>query len=433
MFQPEIWGGIECTINRVGNTYYDQLALSGHYNRGGDIQAIASLGIKTLRYPILWEKHEPVNGQDIDWSFVNKRLGEMEAHGINVIAGLVHHGCGPLSVNFFDGSFEDGLQCYAAKVANQFPQIKYYTPVNEPLTTARFSGLYGHWYPHGNDDYSFCKILLSECKATIMAMEAIRKITPDAKLIQTEDLGKTFSTPLLKYQADFENHRRWLSFDLINEGFTRSHVLWEYFIESGIQDSELQYFVDNSCAIDVLGLNYYITSERYLDERLEFFPPHTHGGNVIHQYADVEVVRVRVDQPTGFKTLVNEAWKRYRLPIAITEVHIHCQEQEQCIWIDEILKASMELEKNGVAILAVTAWAILGAQGWDKLLCEGEGTYEPGVFDVHSGQLWETGLSKLIKHYNQIYRFDTQLSGYSAWWKSDSRILYRLAEELAFE
>ena len=28
------------------------------------------------------------------------------------------------------------------------PHITNYTPVNEPLTTARFSGLYGAWYPH---------------------------------------------------------------------------------------------------------------------------------------------------------------------------------------------------------------------------------------------------------------------------------------------
>ena len=32
--KPEIWGGIECTINRVDNNYRDQLEVTGHYDRG---------------------------------------------------------------------------------------------------------------------------------------------------------------------------------------------------------------------------------------------------------------------------------------------------------------------------------------------------------------------------------------------------------------
>ena len=46
-------------------------------------------------------------------------------------------------------------------------------------------------------------------------MQAIRRVNPAAQLVQTEDMGKTFSTPRLQYQADFENERRWLSFDLL--------------------------------------------------------------------------------------------------------------------------------------------------------------------------------------------------------------------------
>jgi dTDP-4-dehydrorhamnose reductase len=166
----EIWGGIECTINRVGDQYFDQSEYSGHYKRGtDDLDLVASLGIKMLRYPVLWERHQPNQNGVIDWSFAEKSLGHLNEKGITPIAGLVHHGSGPKHVNFFDGSFENGLANYAKKVAQQFPWLEYYTPVNEPLTTARFCGLYGHWYPHGKDDYSFYKILISECKATVDA------------------------------------------------------------------------------------------------------------------------------------------------------------------------------------------------------------------------------------------------------------------------
>jgi aspartyl/glutamyl-tRNA(Asn/Gln) amidotransferase C subunit len=45
-------------------------------------------------------------------------------------------------------------------LAERFPWLEWYTPVNEPLTTARFSGLYGVWYPHARDDRSFARMLI---------------------------------------------------------------------------------------------------------------------------------------------------------------------------------------------------------------------------------------------------------------------------------
>jgi hypothetical protein len=57
---PEVWGGIECTINRVQDVFRDQLLYSGHYSRPGDIERFAELGIKKIRYPLLWEFHQPV-------------------------------------------------------------------------------------------------------------------------------------------------------------------------------------------------------------------------------------------------------------------------------------------------------------------------------------------------------------------------------------
>jgi dTDP-4-dehydrorhamnose reductase len=47
--KPALWGGIECTINRVKDSWLDQLDMSGFYRRENDLEAISSLGIKTLR------------------------------------------------------------------------------------------------------------------------------------------------------------------------------------------------------------------------------------------------------------------------------------------------------------------------------------------------------------------------------------------------
>ncbi|MGZ3918362.1 MAG: glycoside hydrolase, partial [Flavisolibacter sp.] len=147
-YNPEIWGGIECTINRVNHQFFDQLEYSGHYERTGDLQHIADLGIKKIRYPVLWEKHQPERNSVIDWSWTRERLQELREKNIGVIAGLLHHGSGPKFTDLADPDFPRLLAGYARSVAEEFPWIEYYTPVNEPVTTARFSGLYGLWYPH---------------------------------------------------------------------------------------------------------------------------------------------------------------------------------------------------------------------------------------------------------------------------------------------
>jgi len=247
--KPEIWGGLECTVNRVNNIYRDQLEATGHYSRPGDIEAIAALGISKLRYPVLWENNLPGIEGIIDWQRTEERLNSIRSNGMEPIAGLLHHGSGPEFTHLLDENFPELLADYALGVARQFPWINYYTPVNEPLTTARFSGLYGFWYPHHKNELSFTKMLLNQLKATILAMQAIRSINPQAQLVQTEDLAKTHSTPLLEYQASFENTRRWLTYDLLCGKLTRTHFFWKYFTEMGIPEIDLQFFLDNRCPI----------------------------------------------------------------------------------------------------------------------------------------------------------------------------------------
>lgn len=423
-YNPEVWGGIECTINRVENEYFDQLEYSGHYHRPDDIKMIAGLGIHALRFPVLWEKHQPLKDQPIDWSWTESRMEEMRENNITPIAGLIHHGSGPLYTDLTQESFASDLAAYALQVAQKFPWIEYYTPVNEPLTTARFSGLYGLWYPHHKDDRSFVKMFLNQLKAVVLCMKAIRTINPQAKLIQTEDLGKTYSTPLLNYQAVFENHRRWLTFDFLCGKVVPGHPLWNNFIDTGFSEDELFFFHYNPCPPDVMGFNHYVTSERYLDHDYQKYPPHTHGGNKIHQYADVEAVRVDHGQPSGLEILLREAWNRYQLPIAITEVHLHCTREEQVRWFKEKYETCCALIQEGIVIKAVTAWSLLGAFGWNRLLMQKKGDYEPGVFSVQSGKPRPTALAAFIKSLTSQDQKTHPVLAEQGWWHRGIRLLY---------
>ncbi|MBC7922620.1 MAG: sugar nucleotide-binding protein, partial [Ferruginibacter sp.] len=392
----EVWGGIECTINRVGDRYIDQFDSSGHYLRLDDLDRFAEIGLRTLRYPILWERHLPSHQQP-DWRFADERLARLRQLGIRPIVGLVHHGSGPRHTQLDDPGFADGLAHYARLVAERFPWVEAYTPVNEPLTTARFSGLYGLWYPHHRSNAAFARMLINQCRATVLAMAEIRKVQPRAQLVQTEDLGQCHSTFLLAYQADFENERRWLTFDILGGLLNRTHPLWKHLRELGIAESELVFFLENPCPPDLIGINHYLTSERYLDERLERYPGYAHGGNHYHTYVDIEAIRVPEAEPVGPYGLLKQTWERYRRPMAVTEVHLGCTREEQLRWFGQVWKAANRLKSEGADIRAVTAWALLGSYDWDSLLTHERLHYEPGVFDLRAERPRPTALAHLIR------------------------------------
>src|SRR3954468_20329871 len=207
----ELWGGLECTVNRVADAYFSQIDRNGHAGRDGDIERFAALGIRAIRYPVLWERTAPDGLASADWSWADARVPKLREHGIRPIIGLVHHGSGPRHTSLLDPGFAEGLAEFAGAVAARYPWVERWTPVNEPLTTARFSALYGLWYPHARDDRAFVTALLNQCRATVLAMKAVRAINPNAQLVQTEDLGHTESSPRLRYQAAFDNLRRWAS------------------------------------------------------------------------------------------------------------------------------------------------------------------------------------------------------------------------------
>src|SRR4051812_20301738 len=103
----EIWGGVECTVNRVGDRWFDQLSWSGHERRADDLNRFAALGVRALRYPVLWERLAPHGLNDIDWRWSDERLSRMRALGIRPIVGLLHHGSGPAGTSLLDDKFPE--------------------------------------------------------------------------------------------------------------------------------------------------------------------------------------------------------------------------------------------------------------------------------------------------------------------------------------
>lgn len=423
----QLWGGLECTVARIGDQFRNQIRETGHHDRPGDLDLIAALGLRTLRYPVLLESIAPRHPDKHDWTWHDARLQRLRELGIAPIAGLVHHGSGPVYTGLLDPAFPGIVAAHAGRVASRYPWISRYTPVNEPLTTARFCGLYGHWHPHGRSMAVFLRTFINQCRAVVLAMQAIRRVNPAAELVQTEDLGKVFATAPLQYQADYENERRWLSFDLLCGRIDRQHPWHERFLQAGIGESELAFFTDSPCPPDIVGINHYLTSERFLDHRLAMYPGFAQNTTAARTYVDVEAVRV--DLPAaqiGPAARLRETWERYGLPIAVTEAHHGCSRDEQLRWLMQVWRAAQQLRAEGADIRAVTVWSLLGAVDWNSLLQHNNRFYEPGVFDVRSDPPRPTALAAATASLATTGDFDHPVLDRAGWWRRDERF-YRPA------
>lgn len=418
----ELWGGLECTVNRVRDEYLTQLDRNGHEERSSDIERFAGLGIKAIRYPVLWERHAPNGIDSADWSWSDERLAALREAGVTPIAGLLHHGSGPRYTSLVDQEFPEKLAEYAGEVAKRYPWLEMYTPVNEPLTTARFSGLYGVWYPHGNDDMTFVRCLLNECKGTVLATRAIREHNPNAKLVQTDDIGKTYGTDEMDYMVQFYNIRRWLTWDLLCGMVDYSHPLWGYLTNDAMADPEdILWFKDNPCPPDIIGLNYYITSERWLDHRPELFPENRHGIAGDKTIVDIEISRVLAEPMAGIGPLIVETWERYGIPIAITEAHIDANREDQMRWLLEMWNSAQYAEAHGVDMVAVTVWSLLGSYDWNCLVTACNGYYEPGPIDVRTKVPRRTALADLMNELSAGKPPSHPVLRGVGWWRQNHR------------
>lgn len=419
----ELWAGPEASVARVGDGWFDQLEATGFAHRADDLDRIADLGARAVRLPVLMERTMPERGR-FDFRWADERLERCRALGLRPIVGLLHHGGGPAWTQLLDPAFASHVAAYAARVAERYPWVEDWTPVNEPLTTARFAALYGHWHPHRRDDAAFVRALLNQVHAVAAAMRAVRQVQPAARLVQTEDLGCVRGRAALAPQVHYEGERRWLSLDLLAGRVQPGHPMHRWLTGHKAGPAELDALASAPTMPDIVGLNVYVTSERFLDERTALYPPALHGGNGRTAYADTEAVRVHGARFGGFAARLREAWARYGRPLALTEVHLGCTREEQQRWLLEAWRAAEHARAGGADVRAVTAWSVFGAFDWNSLMTRPRGDYEPGLFDVRGPRPRPTALARLARELARGTPPADPWLAHPGWWRRASRAVH---------
>ncbi len=123
-------------------------------------------------------------------------------------------------------------------------------------------------------------------------------------------------------------------------------------------------------------------------------------------------------------------WARYGRAMAITEVHLGCEDPaETVLWLMEAWDAALTLRAEGAACLAVTAWALFGLVDWDSLLCQRRGRYEPGAFDVCTQPPSALPVAAVIEALARKGAYADPIASGPGWWRRQDRIHAGLRED----
>jgi dTDP-4-dehydrorhamnose reductase len=383
----EVWASPEPTYARIGaNSYRDQLAETGHDRRPGDLDLLASLGVSATRYPVLWEKCAPRVPEEADFTWARPRLERLAQLGIEPVVTLLHHGSGPAHTDLLDPAFPELLARYAGMVARAFPWIRRWTPINEPLTTARFSTLYGVWYPNRRDDRAFGHAIAHEALGMLLAMEAIRAHAPDAEFVITEDLQSfTARDPSVEAFVEHKRRRMYLSIELAMGRVTPAHELYEYLTGTcGVAPPLLERIVAHAAPPELVGWNYYPNSERALERAAD---------------GSISNVPARLHRAISPLPLLRAAHERLGLPFGISEVHVDGDERARVAWLHERCADLSELAAQGLPVRMLGVWAAFGMLDWASLLTERAGYAEDGIFTFAGtgGVPRETAVARAVR------------------------------------
>ena len=409
----EIWASPEATVARLDAlTVRDQLAETGHDVRPDDAERIAALGVTASRVPVLWERVASDDARTFDFREPAGRLAALRALGVEPIVTLLHHGSGPRSTDLLDPAFPELFAAYADAAARAFPWVQRWTPINEPLTTARFSTLYGVWYPNVRDDRAFGRALVNETLAQQAAMRRIRAHIPAAQFVLTEDLQRfAAADDGVAAYVDFLRERAFLSVDLIAGRVDDTHPLAAFLRERcGVSAADAAALRRGATVPDLVAFNHYPHSERYLFSARDGVA------------GDVPAVYVAGQPPPRAAALLRAAYTRLRLPVALGEVHVHAPAAERVRWLAQHLADAHALRGEGVDVRALGAWAAFGMIDWHSLLRTRSRVIEDGIYTFAgpNGTPEPTAVADALRAVTAGGTIDD--GGVRGWWERPERV-----------
>ena len=377
--------GIECSYPTIekGKVRRDLLEECGHYEHWQqDLQLVKDMGLKVLRYGLPYYKIHKGPGE-YDWEFADKAMNEMLRLGITPILDLMHFGVPDWLENFQNPELPVHFADYCGAVAERYPWVRYYTPINEIYVTAKFSAKDGVWNEQLKSDKGFVTALKHLVAASIMGNQQIARHRPDCVIVQSESAEYTHELQAERTpEIQLQNKLRFLSLDLLYAHHPDGEVC-AYLRENGLTQQEYDWFMAGEPpGYQIMGNDYYGTNERMI------LP----GGEVIVG-SDV----------MGWFNITHEYYLRYRKPVMHTETNLF-DSKEAPTWLWKQWVNILQMRKTGVPVLGFTWYSLIDQVDWNIGLARKEGTVNPcGLFDMdRNPRPVSDAYRQLLKEYGQI-------------------------------
>jgi beta-glucosidase/6-phospho-beta-glucosidase/beta-galactosidase len=396
MFATGIENSYPTILLPDGTTFrVDEMDKTNHYNCWKlDFELVKQSGIEFLRYgPSYYKTH--LGPGRYDWSFADDTFNRLKELHITPIVDLCHFGVPDWMDNFQNPDFPAWFAEYAGAFARHFPNLLLYTPINEIFITAMFSAQYGWWNERMQSDKAFVTALKHLCKANVMAMREILRVTPDATFIQSESSEYFHAMdPAAVPLARFLNQKRFLSLDL-TYGYPLNVTMYEYMLSNGMTKDEYAWFTKNQVkARCIMGNDYYVTNEH-----LVFPDGRTQAAGEIF----------------GYYVITHQYYKRYRLPIMHTETNLKMPASKE--WLLKQWANVHRLKHDGIPIVGFTWYSLLHQVDWDSALRNNAGIInELGLYDLNRqimpvGEAYKT----LIENWKDILNEESYGLTFDSW------------------
>jgi beta-glucosidase/6-phospho-beta-glucosidase/beta-galactosidase len=255
-----------------------------------------------------------------------------------------------LENSFINASYPELVSEYAQKVAARYKSIvHYYTPLNEPMVNADFCGNRAEWPPYLTGDDGYVKLILALAKGILLTTQVLKAEQPESVTVQVEALWHTFTKDSsLEERAARDNARQYVCFDLTTGRVNEKHALAGYLCNHGMTNADMAWFREHAVAFDILGANFYPWSYTELRQG-------SHGS-----------VRASRGAPAGdrISIVLREAYKRYRMPMMVTETSANNDHSGRARWMDETIAAVRLLRAQGIPVLGYTWFPVFSMIDW---------------------------------------------------------------------
>jgi beta-glucosidase/6-phospho-beta-glucosidase/beta-galactosidase len=338
--------GIECSnpTIRHGRVRRDQLEECGHYDRWQeDLALVRELGLKFLRYGLPYHKVHVAPGV-YDWSFADLAMAEMQRLGITPILDLLHFGVPDWLGNFQNPELPAHFADYAQAVAQRYPWVRYWTPVNEIYVTAKLSTLDAMWNEQIRTDHAFVTALKHLVAACKLACDRIVALRPDAVIVHSESAEYIHEARLVQTpRVTLANKQRFISLDLLFGNPPDADVLL-YLMDNGLTREEYAWFMRGEPAgYQVLGLDYY-------------------GRNEFMVRPDGR--KVPAEDVLGWHLISEEYFRRYKKPLMHTETNVF-DPKAATAWLWKQWLNILKTRADGVPVLGFTWYSLIDQIDWD--------------------------------------------------------------------